>query len=180
MSNSNFSSFCSDDLWDGELSWNAAKPRFTDCFLRTLPVYVPSFFLLICGATQLIYIFSTNSTKKFAKNKIKNVISFSTYNISKFVVVAGVVVESLVQLGLDVNYFKDESGDKNYQAVTWADLVYSIVNAVTFVSLLKLKKSTKFKFFKIICFYYLFTNLSRLFFFFSLRCIVVEVTTLVP
>lgn len=121
-------SFCSDDLWDAQLSWNADKPRFTDCFLRTLPVYIPSVFLFICGAVQLIYIYPKNSSK----NKRKSTIPFCAYNLTKYVVVGTVIAESLVELGLDVSYYL--GGNGAYKTITGADLVYSFLNAVTFVS----------------------------------------------
>jgi ATP-binding cassette, subfamily C (CFTR/MRP), member 1 len=47
--------FCPDPLWDANLTWYTDNPDFTDCFQKTILVYLPALLLLICTPLQIQY-----------------------------------------------------------------------------------------------------------------------------
>ncbi len=45
--------FCSDPLWDADLTWNTDDPDFTVCFHQTVLAYLPGAVLLLLLPVQL-------------------------------------------------------------------------------------------------------------------------------
>lgn len=46
--------FCSTPLWNDSVTWNTNNPDFTPCFHQTVLVWIPSIFLWICFAFNLL------------------------------------------------------------------------------------------------------------------------------
>ena len=49
-----FKSFCNGSLWDSEVTWNTADPKFTQCFQSTILSWIPLLVWIILSPIQII------------------------------------------------------------------------------------------------------------------------------
>lgn len=90
--------FCTDPLWDSDLTWFTDDPDFTTCFHQTVLVYVPSLVLVLLSPIQL-YLAKTSKDAQ---------VPWSVLSISKFTFTAfllGLAVIDLIwQISLGATY----------------------------------------------------------------------------
>ncbi|XP_040579194.1 LOW QUALITY PROTEIN: multidrug resistance-associated protein 1 [Lepeophtheirus salmonis] len=83
------STFCSDPLWNSNLTWYTEDPYFTDCFISTVLVYVPSGILFLLTPYEIWTCFNLgeNSSR----------ISRTWLNFSRTMLVGFLILLSLVE-----------------------------------------------------------------------------------
>ncbi|XP_065568544.1 multidrug resistance-associated protein 1-like isoform X2 [Artemia franciscana] len=69
--------YCGSPLWDANITWNTDNPDFTDCFQKTVLVWVPCIWLWLFSLLELYYIYSskTRLIPWTALNIIKTVVN---------------------------------------------------------------------------------------------------------
>lgn len=75
-------------MQDEDLIWNTEDPDFTPCFLQSALVYAPAVFLFLFTPLDFYYSY----TNKYSW------IPYSAHNISRFLVIALLVIHSIVDL----------------------------------------------------------------------------------
>ena len=137
------STFCpnGETIWDYQSLWNTNSPRFSRCFLSTVPPLVPSLFLW--ALTPFEVYFNWYRRLKDLSLPVRP-IPYNLYNVSRLVAVLVVVGVALVQFTYQLlTLFYCDGGELggDYQRKqiflskqSFSDFWYSLSTACTFVS----------------------------------------------
>ena len=85
-------SFCTDLIWDLEVTWYTDNPDFTTCFQQTVLVYVPFVILLILYPFSLWYTY---------KSPDRNV-PWTVVNRLKMALNVALIILPIIDLGYEV------------------------------------------------------------------------------
>ncbi|CAH1406845.1 unnamed protein product [Nezara viridula] len=106
MDTGTFDDFCGSSLWDDNLTWHSDTPKFTPCWGKTVPIWIPSGFLFLFSIFD-VYIMYTSKKRDIPwnwRNEAKLIIItiliglsiFDFYNISTSYQVYPVDIFSLI------------------------------------------------------------------------------------
>lgn len=107
-------------LQDSNLTWHTDNPALTDCFERTVLIWVPCIYLWLAAFLDAYYIVSS---------KERN-IPWNILNISKLIITSLLIVLTFVDLGVTVH--RESKEDDNVFSV---DYYTPIIKILTFVSI---------------------------------------------
>ncbi|XP_071568159.1 multidrug resistance-associated protein 1 isoform X6 [Temnothorax nylanderi] len=107
--------FCGTKFWDANLTWYTNNPDLTECFQKTILVWVPCIFLWAFSAMEAYY---------FLNSKRRNV-PYTWLFISKQVLTVGLILLSIVDLGVAIHA-------STYRTVHSVDYCTPIVKIVSF------------------------------------------------
>lgn len=113
---------------DYNLLWNTTVPKFTRCFRKTIPVWMPA--VVLCSAApHQVYHLSKGITS------FTHSIPFNRYNVSRMVAVLLIILTNAAQFCFDLNNFiRPDDVGPSWRQSSVADLTSSMVNVFTFVS----------------------------------------------
>ena len=117
---------------DYDIGWNTTLPRFTRCFQKSIPIWLPSLLLWFFAPLET---FLTLRSRDYSTNGgcPPRPIPYNRYNVSRFLVVAAIILVNSIQFGYDLYYFLFP--DVLLNQVNMADLTNSLLNIFTFVSI---------------------------------------------
>ncbi|XP_047368141.1 multidrug resistance-associated protein 1 isoform X1 [Vespa velutina] len=116
MKNQTMDQFCGSKFWDTDLSWNTDDPDLTECFQKTVLIWVPCVFLWSFSVMEAYYML--NSRRKN--------IPYTWLYISKQVLTTILIVLTIVDLGRAI--YKSY-----YEAVYNVDYYTPFVKIITFI-----------------------------------------------
>ncbi|XP_014612653.1 PREDICTED: multidrug resistance-associated protein 1 isoform X1 [Polistes canadensis] len=116
MENQTMDQFCGSKFWDANLTWNTDDPDLTECFQKSVLIWVPCLFLWIFSAMEVYYLL--NSRRKN--------IPYTWLYISKQVLTAALIVLTVVDLGKAIYNIP-------YETVYNVDYVTPVIKIVSFV-----------------------------------------------
>ncbi|XP_015175310.1 PREDICTED: multidrug resistance-associated protein 1 isoform X7 [Polistes dominula] len=116
MESQTMDQFCGSKFWDANLTWNTDDPDLTECFQKTVLIWVPCLFLWIFSAMEVYYLL--NSRRKN--------IPYTWLYISKQVLTAALIVLTIVDLGKAIHNIP-------YETVYNVDYVTPVIKIVSFV-----------------------------------------------
>ncbi|XP_018340399.1 PREDICTED: multidrug resistance-associated protein 1 isoform X3 [Trachymyrmex septentrionalis] len=108
--------FCGTKFWDANLTWYTNDPDLTECFQKTILVWVPCIFLWIFSAMEAYYLLNS---------KRRNV-PYTWLFISKQVLTVGLILLSIVDLGVAIH-------ESTFRMVYSVDYYTPIVKIVSFM-----------------------------------------------
>ncbi|XP_063535449.1 multidrug resistance-associated protein 1 [Cydia strobilella] len=109
--------FCGSKFWDTNLTWNTDNPELTECFEKTVLIWVPCIYLWLAAFLDTYYIINS---------KERN-IPWNPLNISKLIITSLLIVLTFVDLGTTVHRFSRQEED-----VFNVDYYTPIVKILTF------------------------------------------------
>ncbi|KOB77962.1 ATP-binding cassette sub-family C member 1 [Operophtera brumata] len=115
--NSTLDEFCGSKFWNTTLSWHTNNPELTECFQKTVLVWVPCAYLWLAAFLDAYYILNS---------KEKN-IPWNPLNITKLIVTCLLIVLKFVDLGVTVHKASADEND-----VFNADYFSPILKIATF------------------------------------------------
>ncbi|XP_014219235.1 multidrug resistance-associated protein 1 isoform X2 [Copidosoma floridanum] len=89
MENYTMDQFCGSKFWDANLSWYTDNPDLTECFQKTVLIWVPCIFLWICSSFEAYYL---------VNSKRKN-IPLTWLFISKYIITVALILLTVLDLG---------------------------------------------------------------------------------
>ncbi|XP_076239794.1 multidrug-Resistance like Protein 1 isoform X1 [Calliopsis andreniformis] len=107
--------FCGTKFWDNDLSWNTEDPDISECFQKTVLIWVPCAFLWIFSLIEVYY---------FLNSKKRN-IPFTWLYISKQVLIVALIVLSVVDIAKAIH-------KSTYDNVYSVDYYTPVVKILTF------------------------------------------------
>ncbi|XP_077258455.1 multidrug-Resistance like Protein 1 isoform X1 [Temnothorax americanus] len=107
--------FCGTKFWDANLTWYTNNPDLTECFQKTILVWVPCIFLWAFSAMEAYY---------FLNSKRRNV-PYTWLFISKQVLTVGLILLSIFDLGVAIHA-------STYRTIHSVDYCTPIVKIVSF------------------------------------------------
>ncbi|XP_018048305.1 PREDICTED: multidrug resistance-associated protein 1 isoform X2 [Atta colombica] len=107
--------FCGTKFWDANLTWYTNDPDLTECFQKTILVWVPCIFLWTFSAMEAYYLLNS---------KRRNV-PYTWLFISKQVLTVGLILLSIVDLGMAIH-------ESTFRMVYSVDYYTPIVKIVSF------------------------------------------------
>ncbi|XP_043498531.1 multidrug resistance-associated protein 1 isoform X5 [Polistes fuscatus] len=116
MESQSMDQFCGSKFWDANLTWNTDDPDLTECFQKSVLIWVPCLFLWIFSAMEVYYLL--NSRRKN--------IPYTWLYISKQVLTAALIVLTVVDLGKAIYNIP-------YETVYHVDYVTPVIKIVSFV-----------------------------------------------
>ncbi|XP_041981791.1 multidrug resistance-associated protein 1 isoform X4 [Aricia agestis] len=116
--NSTLDDFCGSKFWDSNLTWYTEDPEFTECFEKTVLIWVPCAYLWLAALLDAYYILHS---------KERN-IPWNILNISKLVATCVLILLKLVDLGVAVH-----KSSKDDEDVFSADYYSPLVKIATFI-----------------------------------------------
>ncbi|CAL7934381.1 unnamed protein product [Xylocopa violacea] len=114
--------FCGSKFWDKELTWNTDDPDTTECFQKTVLVWVPCAFLWMFSGIEVYY---------FLNSKSKN-IPYSWLFFSKQILAGVLILLSIVDLGNAIHRSSSETV-YNVDYCTPSIKIVTFIVAVTLV-----------------------------------------------
>ncbi|XP_011343424.1 multidrug resistance-associated protein 1 isoform X3 [Ooceraea biroi] len=99
MGNQTMDQFCGTKFWDDNITWHTNNPDLTECFQKTILVWVPCIFL---------WVFSTMEAYYLLNSKRRNV-PHTWLFISKQVLTVGLILLSIVDLGVAIHASTDHT-----------------------------------------------------------------------
>ncbi|XP_018309833.1 multidrug resistance-associated protein 1 isoform X3 [Mycetomoellerius zeteki] len=108
--------FCGTKFWDANLTWYTNNPDLTECFQKTILVWVPCIFLWTFSAMEAYYLLNS---------KRRNV-PYTWLFISKQVLTVGLILLSIVDLGVAIH-------ESTFRTVYNVDYYTPIVKIVSFM-----------------------------------------------
>ncbi|OAD61579.1 Multidrug resistance-associated protein 1 [Eufriesea mexicana] len=108
--------FCGTKFWDNDSIWNTDDPDITECFQKTVLVWVPCAFLWLFSGIEIYY---------FLNSKSKN-IPYTWLFISKQILIVALILLSIVDLGKAI--YKS-----TYKEVYNVDYCTPFIKIVTFI-----------------------------------------------
>ncbi|XP_047989436.1 multidrug resistance-associated protein 1 isoform X3 [Leguminivora glycinivorella] len=109
--------FCGSKFWDSNLTWHTDNPELTECFEKTVLIWVPCIYLWLAAFLETYYIISS---------KERN-IPWNPLNISKLIITSLLIVLTFADLGTTVHRFSRQEED-----VFNVDYYTPIVKILTF------------------------------------------------
>lgn len=121
-------------------------PEFSKCSLKTLPFWIPSFFLWIFAPVEVYFLlkkrFASNN-RYYSGNRQPITIPYNFYNVSRLFCVILLIIANVAQLFHDLCYYnpfldlinKQIEIDTDVKLATSADISASLLNIITFVSI---------------------------------------------
>ncbi|XP_011699220.1 PREDICTED: multidrug resistance-associated protein 1 isoform X8 [Wasmannia auropunctata] len=106
--------FCGTKFWDANLTWYTNEPDLTECFQKTILVWVPCIFLWAFSAMEAYYLLNS---------KRRNV-PYTWLFISKQVLTVGLILLSIVDLGVAIH----ESTSRTVHSVDYCTPIVKIVS----------------------------------------------------
>lgn len=105
--------------------WNTSTPRFTRCFQKTLPIWLPSLFLWLFAPLEayLTLRIDCRSTTSPVRP-----IPWNAYNLSRLLIVGAIVLVNGAQFAYDLKYFLMTD---LLHHVNMADLTSSLLSVFT-------------------------------------------------
>ncbi|XP_011882151.1 PREDICTED: multidrug resistance-associated protein 1 isoform X4 [Vollenhovia emeryi] len=107
--------FCGTKFWDANLTWYTNDPDLTECFQKTILVWVPCIFLWAFSAMEAYYLLNS---------KRRNV-PYTWLFISKQVLTVGLILLSIVDLGMAIHA-------STYRPVHSVDYCTPVIKIVSF------------------------------------------------
>ncbi|KAL0104455.1 hypothetical protein PUN28_017289 [Cardiocondyla obscurior] len=107
--------FCGTKFWDANLTWYTNDPDLTECFQKTILVWVPCIFLWTFSAMEAYYILNS---------KTRN-IPYTWLFISKQVLTIGLILLSIIDLGMAIH-------TSTYSTVHSVDYWTPVIKIVSF------------------------------------------------
>lgn len=128
-----------DVIFDYDGLWNTNTPRFSRCFLKTIPALIPALFLWSFTPLEVYFNWyrpNKNDQKStFLEHHSLRSIPYNAYNVTRMAAVLGVVGVALVQFTYELMMLCLEGGGDNFiSKLSFSDFWYSLSNACTFVS----------------------------------------------
>ncbi|KAG6802309.1 multidrug resistance-associated protein 1 [Apis mellifera caucasica] len=108
--------FCGTEFWNYNLIWNTDDPEITECFQKTVLVWVPCAFLWLFSGIEIYY---------FLNSKNKN-IPYTWLFISKQILIITLILLNIVDLGIAIH-------KSTYEKVYNVDYCTPIIRIVTFL-----------------------------------------------
>ncbi|XP_006612231.1 multidrug resistance-associated protein 1 [Apis dorsata] len=108
--------FCGTEFWNYNLIWNTDDPEITECFQKTVLVWVPCAFLWLFSGIEIYY---------FLNSKNKN-IPYTWLFISKQILIITLILLNIVDLGIAIH-------KSTYEKVYNVDYCTPIIKIVTFL-----------------------------------------------
>ncbi|XP_017881737.1 multidrug resistance-associated protein 1 isoform X2 [Ceratina calcarata] len=110
--------FCGNNskFWDNNLTWNTEDPDITECFQKTVLIWVPCAFLWLFSAIEVYY---------FLNSKNRN-IPYTWLSVTKLVLIGALILLSIVDLGYAVH-------NSSYETVSNVDYYTPFIKIVTFI-----------------------------------------------
>ncbi|XP_076766694.1 multidrug-Resistance like Protein 1 isoform X1 [Xylocopa sonorina] len=122
MENRTMDQFCGSKFWDKDSTWNTDDPDTTECFQKTVLVWVPCAFLWMFSGIEIYY---------FLNSKSKN-IPYSWLFVSKLVLIGVLILLSIVDLGNAIHRSTSETV-YNVDYCTPSIKIVTFIVAVTLV-----------------------------------------------
>ena len=121
---------------DYNLMWNTTTPRFSRCFLKTIPALVPCAFLWFFTPLEVYFSWwkRLQRTRRGALFNTATPIPCNLYNLSRLAAVGILVAISVVQFGYDLKSSWASPQEFGGTRPVLSDFWYSACNACTFVS----------------------------------------------
>ncbi|XP_043683572.1 multidrug resistance-associated protein 1 isoform X6 [Vespula pensylvanica] len=116
MENYTMDQFCGSKFWDTDLSWNTDDPDLTECFQKTVLIWVPCVFLWAFSVMEAYYLLNSRR---------KNV-PYTWLYISKQVLTTTLIVLTIVDLGRAI--YKS-----SYEAVYNVDYYTPFIKIISFM-----------------------------------------------
>ncbi|KAL2723366.1 multidrug resistance-associated protein 1 isoform X8 [Vespula maculifrons] len=116
MENHTMDQFCGSKFWDTDLSWNTDDPDLTECFQKTVLIWVPCVFLWAFSVMEAYYLLNSRR---------KNV-PYTWLYISKQVLTTTLIVLTIVDLGRAI--YKS-----SYEAVYNVDYYTPFIKIISFM-----------------------------------------------
>ncbi|PBC29188.1 Multidrug resistance-associated protein [Apis cerana cerana] len=108
--------FCGTEFWNYNLIWNTDDPEITECFQKTVLVWIPCAFLWLFSGIEIYY---------FLNSKNKN-IPYTWLFISKQILIITLILLNIVDLGIAIH-------KSTYEKVYNVDYCTPIIRIVTFL-----------------------------------------------
>lgn len=108
--------FCGTEFWNNSLTWNTDDPEITECFQKTVLVWVPCAFLWLFSGIEIYY---------FLNSKSKN-IPYTWLFISKQILIVALIVLNIVDLGRAIYR-------STYEKVYNVDYCTPVIKIITFI-----------------------------------------------
>ncbi|KOX68195.1 Multidrug resistance-associated protein 1 [Melipona quadrifasciata] len=108
--------FCGTEFWNNSLTWNTDDPEITECFQKTVLVWVPCAFLWLFSGIEIYY---------FLNSKSKN-IPYTWLFISKQILIVALIVLNIVDLGRAIHR-------STYEKVYNVDYCTPVIKIITFI-----------------------------------------------
>ena len=110
---------CVQDYW---LAWNTTTPRLTQCFQKTIPIWIPALFLWLLAPWDIYY-----TLRQRLHTSV--IILPNFYNITRLLLTTIIVLTNIVKFTYDLYYFF--TPDPTYQP-TMAAVFASVIQIFTF------------------------------------------------
>ncbi|XP_043579583.1 multidrug resistance-associated protein 1 isoform X3 [Bombus pyrosoma] len=108
--------FCGTDFWNNSLTWNTEDPDITECFQKTVLIWVPCTFLWLFSGIEIYY---------FLNSKSKN-IPYTWLFILKQILIVALIILSIVDLGTAIHR-------STYVKVYNVDYCTPVIKIITFI-----------------------------------------------
>ncbi|KAK9303948.1 hypothetical protein QLX08_004533 [Tetragonisca angustula] len=108
--------FCGTEFWNNSLTWDTDDPEITECFQKTVLVWVPCAFLWLFSGIEIYY---------FLNSKSKN-IPYTWLFISKQILIVTLIVLNIVDLGRAIHR-------STYEKVYNVDYCTPVIKIITFI-----------------------------------------------
>ncbi|KAF3420729.1 LOW QUALITY PROTEIN: hypothetical protein E2986_00606 [Frieseomelitta varia] len=108
--------FCGTEFWNKSLTWDTDDPEITECFQKTVLVWVPCAFLWLFSGIEIYY---------FLNSKSKN-IPYTWLFISKQILIVALIVLNIVDLGRAIHR-------STYEKVYNVDYCTPVIKIITFI-----------------------------------------------
>ncbi|XP_012271250.1 multidrug resistance-associated protein 1 isoform X2 [Orussus abietinus] len=116
MENHTMDQFCGSRFWDLDLAWNTDDPDLTECFQKTVLVWVPSIYLWLFSTVEACYLLNS---------KRKN-IPYTWKFIAKLVLNCTLIVLTICDLGMAIY-------NSSYTVVYDVDYYTPLIKIFTFI-----------------------------------------------
>ncbi|XP_054168602.1 multidrug resistance-associated protein 1-like [Oppia nitens] len=114
-----FDQFCGNSFWDNNLSWNTNSPELTECFNKTILVWIPFIFLLLFSPILIRVLIKSNQT-----------IAWNYYNKIRQIVATVSVIIAIAECVAVVVKHNDDSLD-NDTIASAPDIIATIVRLIS-------------------------------------------------
>lgn len=121
-----FGQFCGEQFWDINLSWNTSSPKLTECFNKTVMVWIPPAFLLVFSPLIIV---------SLLENKIR--IEWNFYNkIRQLLSLLGIILSLSEFITVVVKYFQSDDTKPSNPDITGSVIrfIFSIYIFLLFVA----------------------------------------------
>ncbi|XP_043474514.1 multidrug resistance-associated protein 1 isoform X1 [Leptopilina heterotoma] len=116
MENHTLDQFCGSKFWDANLTWNTDDPDVTECFQKTVLVWIPCIFLWTFSIIEVFYLL----------NSRKRNIPYTWLFISKLILTIGLIILAIVDLAMALHF-------STYKVVYNVDFYTPCINVFSYI-----------------------------------------------